>query len=60
MKNIDELEYEVERLEREGKITEEASRNLRWHSESYDDFEIENQLRREGVSYSDIDRVLGR
>jgi hypothetical protein len=59
-KDYNEFEYEVNRLERQGKISEETGRSIKSRFDINDDFDIERKLRNEGVSYFDIDRVLGR
>ncbi|MDR0231595.1 MAG: hypothetical protein LBI82_05690 [Dysgonamonadaceae bacterium] len=59
-RDIFEFERQLDRLERDGKISGSLNRELRWHQDIYDDFDIERKLRSEGngVSYSDVRRVL--
>jgi len=53
-------QYEINHLQRQGKISEETSRTLKSHYGLYDDYDVERKLRNEGVSYFDIDLVLNR
>jgi hypothetical protein len=60
MKDYNEFEYEVNCLRRSGKISDETCRAVKSNFDCYDDYDIEKALRREGVSYFDIDTVLGK